>query len=195
MCFHIARFGSAIFFGALLASCSTTPLDAVIAQDSGAPSGGSAPDLGSCLVPVPGRFVLKSAVNGLCLGSGDPFVVFGTPGFTTRFDADCSVPAQQWDLSLVGSPGVFSLRNDNSADFMDVRMAGVQNGTPVIIYPPNGLDNQSFQILPRSATTYELRPQHVPASCVFGTAAGAAISTCVAGDVSQAWQFERTDCL
>jgi hypothetical protein len=195
MCFHIARMIAVLMLGSLGAGCGNTPLDTVIAEDSGASSDGSAPDAGSCFAPASGRFVLRSALSDSCLGSGEPTTVFGNPAFDTRFDADCSAPAQEWDLSATGSTGVFAFKNVGSAYNLDVRMAATQNGTPVIVYASTGLANQQFEARPRGSSTYELRPQHAPTSCVGASMPGAQISICSASDTSQAWQFERSDCL
>jgi Ricin-type beta-trefoil lectin domain-like len=195
MFFQIARLIPMLMLAALGAGCSNTPLDTVIAEDSGVSSDGSTPDAGSCFAPALGRFVLKSALNGSCLGSGEPTTVFGNPAFDTRFDVDCSAPAQAWDLSAVGSAGVFTFKNVGSADNLDVKMAATQNGTLVIVYAPTGLANQQFEARSRSGSSYELRPQHAPASCVGANTPGAQISICSANDTSQVWQFERSDCL
>jgi hypothetical protein len=195
MSLHIARVISMLCCGGLAAGCSTTPLDAVIAEDSGAPSGGSAADAGPCFSVAPGRFVLKSALNGQCLGAGSPTSVFGNPAFETAFAPDCTLPAQAWDALAAGSSSVFSFQNVASGDNLDVKMAGMQSGTPVIIYPATGLDNQKFEARARSGSSYELRPQHTTASCIVAMGLSTQIAPCASSDAAQAWQIERRDCL
>ena len=195
MCFHIARVILLSCCGVLGAGCNSTPLDAVIVADSGVSAGDSGTDGGHCFSATPGRFVLKSALNGQCLGAGSPTTVFGNPAFETDFAADCTLPAQAWDLSPAGALSVFSFKNVGSADDLDVRMAATQSGTPVIVYPATGLDNQKFEARARSGSTYELRPQHATASCVLATVLTAQIAPCAPNDSAQAWQIERSDCL
>jgi Ricin-type beta-trefoil lectin domain-like len=200
MCFHIAR-AAWILLLAQLVACSTTPLDAVIAQDSGVSSMGDAGDAGDmidagpCFSPATGRFVLRSVPTGLCLGIGDPTTVFGNPGFQTNLVADCTLPGQVWALSSAGTAGMFTLKNVISGDNLDVKMAAVQNGTAVIAYPATGLDNQKFEARALGSASYELRPQHVSTSCVVAVGLSAQISTCAETDANQAWQLERADCL
>jgi hypothetical protein len=195
MCFHIARRVPFVLFTLLSAGCSTTPLDAVIAEDSGISASDGGADAGVCFVPEPGRFVLESAVDGSCLGAGEPTTVFGNPGFDTTLAADCTLPAQAWDLTLASGTAVYSFKNVGSTDTLDVEMAAVQSGTPVIVYAATGLDNQKFEVRARGVSLYELRPQNVTTSCVAAVAQSAQITTCSESDPTQAWQFERTDCL
>jgi hypothetical protein len=206
MCFHIAR-AAWIFLVVQLVACRSTPLDAVIAEDSGVSGMGEAGDAGDlsdagdlgdagpCFSPAVGRFVLRSVPSGLCLGIGDPTTVFGNPGFQTTLVAGCTLPGQVWDLSATGAEGVFTLKNVISGDNLDVRMAATQNGTAVIAYPATGLDNQEFEARALGSASFELRPQHVSTSCVVAVGLSAQISTCALNDANQAWQIERADCL
>jgi len=209
---------------ALLTACRTTPLDVVYAVDhsavadaapdadasadadtdaaagggagsGGAGSAGSAPDAGPCSMVGPGRYVLRSQANGLCLGQGAPTTVFGNPGFLLNFAADCRLPARSWQLSATVVPNVFSLQNVSSGFVLDVQMAATRDGTAVITYGENGFDNQRFEVRARNTFASELRPQHHPQSCVSATADSAQIVTCDSADPTQAWLLQRSDCL
>ncbi len=194
MCFHITRLVPFVLFVPLTVGCSTTLLDPVIAEDSGTITGDSGVGAGACFVPAAGRFALRSAVDGQCLGVAAPTTVFGNPAFVTALTADCALPAQAWDLTSLGG-AVYSFKNVGSTDNLDVKMAAVQDGTPVIVYSATGLSNQSFEVRARSGSSYELRPQHVTTSCVVAVANSAQIAGCSESDASQSWQLERSDCL
>jgi hypothetical protein len=203
---------------ALLGGCKSTPLDVVYAADvvdagggadtagagggagggagaSAAGSGGAPTDAGPCSIVGPGRYALRSKNNGLCLGQGAPTTVFGNPGFLLDFGAECRLPARSWQLSATAVPNVFALQNLSSNFVLDVRMAAIRDGTPVITYGETGFDNQRFEVRARDTFASELRPQHHPESCVSAALDGAEINACDPTDSNQAWQLQRSDCL
>jgi len=202
---------------ALLGGCKSTPLDVVYAADvvdagsdadaagagagggagasGGAGAGGAPADAGPCSMVGPGRYVLRSRANGLCLGQGAPTTVFGNPGFLLDFAADCRLPARSWQLSATATPNVFSIQNLSSGFVLDVQMAAIRDGTPVITYGENGFDNQRFEVRSRDTFASELRPQHHPQSCVSAAPDGAEITACEPTDSTQAWLLQRSDCL
>jgi hypothetical protein len=205
---------------ALLGACKSTPLDVVYADSaevagdagaagagvggggggsgagtSGAGSGGAPADAGPCSMVGAGRYVLRSRANGLCLGQGAPTTVFGNPGFLLDFAADCRLPARSWQLSATATPSVFTMQNLSSGFVLDVQMAGIRDGTPVITYGETGFDNQRFEVRARDAFASELRPQHYPQSCVSASPDGAEITPCEPTDSTQAWLLQRSDCL
>lgn len=214
MCSHIACMLGAL---ALLGGCKSTPLDVVYAADvvdagsdadaagagagggagasGGAGAGGAPADAGPCSMVGPGRYVLRSRANGLCLGQGAPTTVFGNPGFLLDFAADCRLPARSWQLSATATPNVFSIQNLSSGFVLDVQMAAIRDGTPVITYGENGFDNQRFEVRSRDTFASELRPQHHPQSCVSAAPDGAEITACEPTDSTQAWLLQRSDCL
>jgi len=221
MCPHTACLLSAL---ALVTACQTTPLDVVYAVDhsavadaaadasandasadaaagggSGAAGsagvGGSPADAGPCSMVGAGRYVLRAQRSGLCLGQGAPTTVFAYPAFELDFAADCRLPARSWQLVATAVPNVFSLQNGSSGFVLDVKMAAIQDGTPVITYGETGYDNQRFEVRARDTFASELRPQHHPQSCVSATADSAQIVTCNAADSTQAWLLQRSDCL
>lgn len=152
-------------------------------------------DAGPCSIVGPGRYVLRSRANGLCLGQGAPTTVFGNPGFLLDFAADCRQQARSWQLVATAVPNVFSLQNLLSGFVLDVQMAATRDGTPVITFGENGFDNQRFEVRARDAFASELRPQHHPQSCVAAAAVGAQIATCDPADSTQAWLLQRSECL
>jgi ricin-type beta-trefoil lectin protein len=206
-------------FAGFSTACKTTPLDVVYAVDvapvadaapstdaaagggngggggGGAAAGGGLVDAGPCSMVGAGTYVLRSRANGLCLGQGAPTTVFGNPGFLLDFSAVCRVPARSWQLVTTAVPNVFSLHNQLSGFVLDVYMAAVRDGTPVITFGENGFDNQRFEVRARDAFASELRPQHYPQSCVSATATSAQIATCDPTDSTQAWLLQRSDCL
>ncbi len=220
----------ALFAAPLLAACKTTPLDVVYAVDTssvadaaagadamgdaaaGAPAGGAAggaaagaggaggSEADPCSTVGAGRYVLRSQINGLCLGQGAPTTVFGNPGFLLNFAADCRLPARSWQLSATTTPNVFSLQNLSSGFVLDVQMAATRDGTPVITYGETGYDNQRFEVRARDTFASELRPLHHPQSCVSAIAGSVAVSSaqiaaCDPNDSTQAWLLQRSDCL
>lgn len=205
-----------------LSGCKTTPLDVVYAVDAvdgaagdaaaggggaGAGVGGSAGagagaagnpaiDAGTCSMVGPGLYVLRSKESGLCLGQGAPTTVFGNPGYVLDFSFDCRRPDRSWQLSATATPNVFSLQNLAPPGFvLDVKMAAIADGTPVITFGENGFDNQRFEVRARGTYTSELRPQHHPQSCVSASGESAQITACDTADPTQAWQLQRSDCL
>lgn len=145
----------------------------------------------------PGLYVLRSQANGLCLGQGAPTTVFGNPGYLLDFAIDCRSSARSWQLAATTIPNVFSLQNQQPPRFvLDVQMAAIRDGTPVITFGENGYDNQRFEVRARSAFVSELRPQHHPQSCVGAAATGGAqITTCDPADSTQAWLLQQSDCM
>ena len=221
MCSRIVCLGGLVWL-AFLAACTSTPLDVVYAASSagagagagagaaagavdagadaaaeaGTGAGGAATaDAGPCSVVGPGRYVLRSRANGLCLGQGAPTTVFGNPGYLLDFAADCRLQARSWQLVSTTTPNVFSFQNLLSGFVLDVQMAATRDGTPVITYGETGFDNQRFEVRARDTFASELRPQHHPQSCVSATAESAQITTCEPTDSTQAWLLQRSDCL
>ncbi len=142
-----------------------------------------------------GRYVLRSRLSGLCLGESAPTMVFGNPGFLLDFSQDCLVPARTWQLSASTTPNVFSIQNVSSGFVLDVQMAAIRDGTPVITYSENtGLDNQRFEVRARDAFASELRPQHHEQSCVSASPDSAQITSCEPTDSTQEWLLQRRDC-
>jgi hypothetical protein len=163
---------------------------------SGAAGSGGAPvDVGPCSMVGPGRYVLRSQANGLCLGQGAPTTVFGSPGFLLDFAADCRLPARSWQLSASAAASVFTLQNLSSGFVLDVQMAAIRDGTPVITFGETGFDNQRFEVRARDTFASELRPQHHPQSCVSASPTGAEITACEPTNSTQAWLLQRSDCL
>jgi len=78
---------------------------------------------------------------------------------------------------------------------LDVQMAAIRDGTPVITFGENGFDNQRFEVRARDAFASELRPQHHPQSCVGAAATGAQITTCDPTDSTQEWLLLQSACL
>ncbi len=142
-----------------------------------------------------GRYVLRSRANGLCLGQGAPTTVFGNPAFLLDFAADCRLPARSWQLTATATPNVFSIQNLLSGFVLDVQMAAIRDGTPVITFGENGLENQRFEVRARDTFASELRPQHHVQSCVSATPDSAQITSCEPTDSTQAWLLQRSDCL
>jgi hypothetical protein len=222
---RLGRLGSigALAGSALLYACKTTPLDVVYEVDApavadggtngaagangaaGSSSGGSggvggaAPvDPGHCSVVGPGRYVLRLRASGLCLGQGAPTTVFGNPGFLLNFDSDCGADARSWQLVATPIPNVFTFQNQQLPPpryVLDVQMAAIRDGTPVITFGENGFDNQRFEVRARDAFASELRPQHHPQSCVGAAATGAQITTCDPTDSTQEWLLLQSACL
>ena len=217
-----------LFALALTGACRSTPLDLVYAADvidaaagatvggagaggagaggaGGGGGGGSAAEGGTCSMVGPGRYVLRSQANGLCLGQGAPTTVFGNPdypGFLLDFSADCLQPERTWQLLPTPTPNVFSIQNVSPSGsvpvsyfVLDVQMAGTRDGTPVITYGDTGFDNQRFEVRARDTFVSELRPQHHPQSCVRAASGSAEITTCAEADSSQAWLLQRRNCL
>jgi hypothetical protein len=208
---------------ALLLACGTTPLDVVYAVDaatvadagsdaaagatgggggsSGASGGvGGTPivDTGHCSEVAPGRYVLRSRANGLCLGQGAPTSVFGNPGFLLDFDSNCRDDARSWQLVATAIPNVFTFQNQQLPPpryVLDVQMAAIREGTPVITFGENGFDNQHFEVRARDAFASELRPQHHPQSCVGVAVTGAQITTCDPTDLTQEWLLLQSSCM
>jgi len=207
--------------GALLfTACKTTPLDVVYTVDvapivdagSDAPhdaapqpdasaggaggSAGAAGVAGQCSVVGPGRYVLQARESGLCLGQAGPTTVFGSPAFLLDFAADCQLEARTWQLTDTAVANVFTFQNSLPPYyFLDVETAGIRDGTPVITFAANNIDNQRFEVRPRDASGVELRPQHHPQSCVGVSGASAQIATCDPADPTQVWSLQRADCL
>jgi hypothetical protein len=152
-------------------------------------------DAGPCSEVGAGRYVLRSRANGLCLGQGAPTMVFGNPGFLLDFAADCRELARSWQFSATAVPNVFSIQNLLSGYVLDVQMAAIRDGTPVITYGETGFDNQRFEVRARDTFASELRPQHHPQSCVSASPGSAQIATCDSTDSTQAWLLQRSDCL
>ena len=208
MCPHIASMLCGLAF---LSACSTSALDVVYEVETamggaaptgmagagagGASSGAGGTDAGPCSAVGAGRYVLRSQANGLCLGQGAPTTVFGNPGFLLDFAADCRLPTRSWLLTASAVPNVFSIQNESSGFVLDVEMAAIRDGTAVITYGENGLDNQRFEVRARDAFASELRPQHHPQSCVGALPNGAQIAACLATDSAQAWLLQKSDCL
>jgi hypothetical protein len=205
---------------ALLTACKSTPLDVVYAAAvadagadagasgagaggasaggggaGGASAGGAMADAGVCSEVGAGQYVLRSRANGLCLGQGAPTTVFGNPGYLLNFSADCRARARSWQLSATAVPNVFSIQNLLSGFVLDVQMAVIRDGTPVITYGENGFDNQRFEVRARDTFASELRPQHHPQSCVSALPDGPQITTCVPTDSTQEWLLQRSECL
>ncbi|MET0793822.1 MAG: RICIN domain-containing protein [Polyangiaceae bacterium] len=207
MSFHFARVPLLAWLLWAASGCGSTPLPAVIAQDSSAPDAGGAgsagivggagagTDAGVCSALAEGRYVLRSRSNGQCLGQGASTTVLGTRAFVTGFDPDCRLPAQSWDLIAVDNTGVFTIRNVLSEFVLDVRTGDMADGTPVITYPSLGRDNQRFAVRARDAYGYELRPQHSTGSCVTAAALSAEIDACQPSLPVQEWLLQRSDCL
>ena len=163
---------------------------------AGGGAGGTTPDAGPCSMVGAGIYVLRSKFNGLCLGQGAPTTVFGSPGFLLEFATDCRRPERSWQLVPTATPNVFSIKNLSSGFALDVYMATIRDGTPVITFSETGFDNQRFEVRARDEYSSELRPQHHPQSCVGATAADSAqITTCEPTDSTQAWQLQQSDCL
>ena len=206
----------------LLFSCRSTPLDVVYAVDisavgdaaagastdggadppaggasaSGGGGGSAGVDASMCSMVEAGRYALRSQANGLCLGQGAPTTVFTNPAFQLDFSTECRQPARSWLLTAAATPHVFAIQNALPPGFvLDVKMAGIADGTPVITYGENGFDNQRFEVRARDAFVSELRPQHHPQSCVAAVGTSAQITTCDPADPAQAWLLQRTDCL
>jgi len=219
MCPHIAWLLGAL---ALLTACKTTPLEVVYAAgvvdagagasqvdaaaggtagggaaNGGAENGGAmTADAGPCSVVGPGLYVLRSRANGLCLGQGAPTTVFGSPGYLLDFAADCRLPARSWQLAATATPNVFTLQNLSPPGYvLDVQMAGIFDGTPVITFGATGFDNQRFEVRARDTFASELRPAHHPQSCVSASVDRGQITTCDPTDSTQAWLLQRSDCL
>ena len=219
MCPHIACLLGAF---ALLTACRSTPLDLVYAVDvadaagaagaaagaaantatgggagtAGGGSGGTTADAGPCSMVGAGIYVLRSKVNGLCLGQGAPTSVFGNPAFLLEFAADCRRPERSWQLVPTATANVFSIKNQSSGFALDVHMAAIRDGTPVITFGDTGFDNQRFEVRARDEYASELRPQHHPQSCVGATAAASAqITSCEPTDSTQAWLLQQSNCL
>ena len=212
MCPHIACLLGTL---ALLTACKSTPLDLVYAADvadaatavdaaadaavgtgggagmAGAGMGGTTGGAGPCSMLGAATYVLRSQANGLCLGQGAPTTVFGAPAFSLEFALDCEQPERTWLLSATATPNVFSIKNLLSGFALDVQMAAIRDGTPLITFGETGFDNQSFEVRARDRFASELRPQHHPQSCVSATAAGAQIITCEPTDSSQAWLLQQ----
>jgi len=100
-------------------------------------------------------------------------------------------------------PNVFTFQNQQVQNqqlsptlyVLDVQMAAIRDGTPVITFGENGYDNQRFEVRARDAFASELRPQHHPQSCVGASATGAQITTCDPNDSSQEWILQLSACL
>ncbi|HEX2672421.1 MAG TPA: RICIN domain-containing protein, partial [Polyangiaceae bacterium] len=158
--------------------------------------GAATVDMGHCSVVAPGRYVLRSRASGLCLGQGAPTTVFGNPGFLLNFDTNCRDDARFWQLESTGMPNVFTFQNQQSPRYvLDVQMAAIRDGTPVITFAENDLDNQHFEVRARDAFASELRPQHHPQSCVGVAATGAQITTCDPTDLTQEWLLLQSACM
>jgi len=222
-CRRLGRLVSSALLVPFSLSCKSTPLDVVYAVDISAvgdaaagagtdgggmePAAGGAPasgggggaggvDASTCSVVEAGRYALRSQANGLCLGQGAPTTVFTNPAFQLDFAAECRQPARSWLLAATALPHVFSIQNALPPGFvLDVKMAGIADGTPVITYGENGFDNQRFEVRARDAFASELRPQHHPQSCVAAVGTSAQITTCNPADATQAWLLQRSDCL
>jgi len=213
-----------LFALALSGACRSTSLDVVYSAEvadavggaaggagaggagaGGASAGAAGADAGLCTTVGPGVYVLRSKDNGLCLGQGAPTTIFGNPdypGFLLDFSADCRRDARTWQLRSTLIPNVFSIQNmaspvsaSGTAFMLDVQMAAIRDGTPVITYGDTGFDNQRFEVRARDAFASELRPQHRPQSCVSATAGSAEIRTCAEADSTQAWLLQRSNCL
>lgn len=221
----LARFGAvaSVAGSALLLGCGTTPLDVVYVMASvagagtpsegaagasgaaGGASGGSGGSGGSagtdarhCSEVGPGLYVLRLRASGLCLGQGAPTTVFGNPGFSLSLDQGCRDDARTWQLVATAIPNVFTFQNQQLPPpryVLDVQMAAIRDGTPVIIFGENGFDNQRFEVRARDAFASELRPQHRPQSCVGAAATGAQITTCDPTDPTQEWILTQSACL
>jgi hypothetical protein len=177
----------------LLASCGTSPVEAVVA-DEGIPSDPAfVPSTGApaCDEPAAGRFTLS--VENACLRRGEVTTVFGNAAFMTELSADCTTPRAQWDLTP-SVAGTFTLRNVEDQLSLDVRTGSDVPGTPIIIYDPNTLDNQRFWFRPRASKTYELAPRHAPSLCAEARAAGVEIWPCQTDDAGQTFRFARVSC-
>lgn|GEM_PF-1174059 len=170
---------------------------------SGGAGGAASVDAGRCFVVAPGRYVLRLRASSLCLGQGAPTSVFGNPGFLLNLDTDCRDDARTWQLVATSIPNVFTFQNQQVQNqqlsptlyVLDVQMAAIRDGTPVITFGENGYDNQRFEVRARDAFASELRPQHHPQSCVGASATGAQITTCDPNDSSQEWILQLSACL
>ncbi|HYP77956.1 MAG TPA: RICIN domain-containing protein [Polyangiaceae bacterium] len=169
------------------------------AAGGGAAGGGAAGngsvEAGPCAFVGVGRYALRSPATGRCLGQGAPTTVFGSPGFLLDFSTECRLLTHTWQLTAGATPNVFSILNLSSGYALDVQMAAIWDGTPVITFGDTGFDNQRFEVRARDAYASELRPQHHPQSCVSAAANSAQIKACDPTDSTQAWFLQRSDCL
>lgn len=173
--------------------CGTTPIDAVVQDDTGYPgmSGAGGVMTANCSEPGAGRFILQ-AVNG-CLRHGEPTTVFTEPAFTTELTEDCSSTRAQWDLTPAGA-GTFTIRNVDSELSLDVRAASEFPGTPLILYDPNTLDNQRFFARARFLDVYELSPRHASHLCWEARGTTVEIWPCSGQEPAQNFRFLRRTC-
>jgi hypothetical protein len=172
----------------LLWACGSSPADAVIAIDAGAPDGPS------CDASTAGNVLLISRVTGTCLSQGAPTTVFGMPAFETAFSSDCTIPEVEWQLVATTTPNVFSVLHVATGDVLDVRLAQTTAGTPLILYPPTQLSNQRFLRRLRGAPYYDFEPQNAPMSCVQEIAGTCQIWPCGPAVTPQEWVVQQQDC-
>jgi hypothetical protein len=170
--------------------CGTTPLDAVVSE-TGA-EGAAAADP-SCSEPGAGRFNLRAVQTSLCLSMGAPTLVFGDPAFMTEMLKDCASLLAQWDLTP-SFGDTYTLRNVESQLSLDVRTGADTPGTPLILFAPNTLDNQRFELRPRAKNDYELSPRNAPTLCAQPAAGGVQIWPCQASNLGQSFQLDLLSC-
>jgi Ricin-type beta-trefoil lectin domain-like len=188
---RLKTFLEAVICAQLLLGCGTTPIDAVEADSDFTPSLPPFPQTDSCLVPSRGRFTLS--LEGGCLRRGDPTSVFGESAFATELTMDCSDARAEWNLTPAAA-GTFTLVNVDTRLALDVRAGSSFPGTPVLLYDPNGLDNQLFWPRLRPGGAYALQPRHAPELCVDARGDEIEAWPCDTTNENQALHFARVSC-
>lgn len=173
--------------------CGTTPIEAVVQDDTTAAAMSGAGNVMSinCSEPSAGRFVLRGETG--CLAQGAATTVFTRPAFLSELSRDCTTPAAQWDLTPAAA-GTFTLHNVASELALDVRTAADVPGTPIILYNPTTHDNQRFFVRARPSHVYELAPRHASDFCVEARSMGLEIWRCDDQNVGQSFTFFRSTC-
>lgn len=163
------------------------------AGTSGMAGGGGSSDCQSP-IPAPGRYQVRDRLTDRCLQKGAADAqLFGV--YAALLDADCSAPEAQWDMVPVPNfANFYALHNAGIDANLDVRQGLKDDGTPIVIYKPQPLANQTFGFLPRTPPYFALEPQHSMNKCVEVVRSGAQLFPCDDTNQAQDFNLVRVDC-
>ena len=191
------------FFGAqpLLSACTTTPIDAIVAETGDPEDGGASSDTGvdldACSSPellAPGVYRLRARASQRCAGVGSPTTVFAEPAFDVELFADCGGMGRSWELVAASFPQQFQLRNRAVGYNLDVRSGATEDGTPLVLFEPHALSNQRFFLRARNDEYFEIAPASVVTRCLTEVGAEIQISACDSDEQTQDFELVPEVC-
>lgn len=222
--FAAVRF-AAVLFGALLVNaCAETPVDLLwseegspvepgtggVAGSASWPTGGAVGQGGQGGAPEPctseGEHYRLRQGETLCLRRGAPTTIAQDPAFFVEL-APCDQSAEALWSVLPAGPA-FEVRNQDSGDNLDIRLAATGDGTTAVLYEPHQLYNQRFFLRSGPAAGTEaspeggerwIAPRHADTKCLTAfpeasTGQQVQLWPCEGVRADQHWVFERLAC-